>query len=498
MHDTTSQLGKDSGHRAWWVAAIAGVAIVVAGAFSTMPGILQEPLHHEFHWSRGSISLAASVNMILYGLTAPYAAALMDRFGIRRVVLAALGAVAVGAALTTTMSAAWQFTLFWGFLVGLGTGSLSMTLGTTVTNRWFTTRRGLVTGILSSGSVLGQMVFLPALSWTIDHYDWRPALVSLTLAALAVAPLVCLVLRDHPADAGQRPYGSDTFVPRPAPATGAARRTVTVLRSATRTAPFWLLAGAFAVCGASTNGIMWTHFAPAAHDHGMAVTTASTLLALIGIFNVVGTIVSGWLTDRMDARRLLAVYFFSRGLLLISLPLIMTDTVSPPMLAFVVVFGLLDLATVPPVIDLCRTFYGNDSAIVFGWTNAAHQIGAASASFLGGVARDTFGSYDPVWLVLGAACAVAALLSLVIGPRPTTSSAAPQKTEVTRTAKRHLGQPRPKPGIDVERLLSARPGACRLGRSGVRELEHGDAGHHGGARGQPSAAQSLTEEHGTE
>ncbi|MFF7307942.1 MFS transporter [Streptomyces sp. NPDC008137] len=431
MHDTTGHHTKESGRRAWWVAAVAGVAIIVAGAFSTMPGILQDPLRQEFHWSRGSIGLAASVNMVLYGLTAPYAAALMDRFGIRRVVIAALGTVAAGAALTTVMNAAWQFTLFWGFLVGLGTGSLSMTLGTTVTNRWFTTHRGLVTGILSSGSVLGQMVFLPALAWIIARYDWRPALVSLAAAALAITPLIYLILRDHPADRGQRPYGSDTFIPRPEPVPGAARRTLTVLRHAARTFPFWMLAGTFAICGASTNGIMWTHFTPAAHDHGMPVTTASTLLAFIGVFNVVGTIASGWLTDRMDARRLLAVCFLLRGLLLVGLPLTMAATVNAPMVVFVVAFGLLDLATVPPVIALCRTFYGEDSAIVFGWTNAAHQIGAASASFLGGVTRDTFGSYNPVWLALGAACAAAALLSTVIRHHPTASNEADQKVYAT-------------------------------------------------------------------
>jgi predicted MFS family arabinose efflux permease len=203
---------------------------------------------------------------------------------------------------------------------------------------------------------------------------------------------------------------------------------VTVLRQAAGTVPFWLLAGAFAVCGASTNGIMWTHFAPAAHDHGMPVTTASTLLAFIGVFNVVGTIASGWLTHRVDARRLLAVHFLLRGLLMVSLPLIMTATVSAPMLAFVVAFGLLDLATVPPVIALCRTFYGADSAIVFGWTNAAHQIGAAPASFLGGAARDTFGGYDPVWPALGAACAAAAPLSLVIRLEPEGKPYAPDRS----------------------------------------------------------------------
>ncbi|MFI6703487.1 MFS transporter [Streptomyces sp. NPDC050509] len=416
MEETT---GHRTSHRAWWVAAAAALAIVVAGAFSTMPGILQGPLQQEFHWSHGTIGLASSVNMVLYGLTAPFAAALMDRFGIRRVVVAALSTVAAGSLLTTVMNASWQFTLFWGFLVGLGTGSLAMTFGATVTNRWFTTRRGLVTGVLSSGSVFGQMVFLPALSWTIDHYDWRPALVTLALAALAVAPVVRLILRDHPADIGRCPYGSTVFVPKPPPVDGVARRTLTVLRDSARTAPFWLLAGAFAICGATTNGIMWTHFTPAAHDHGMAVTTASTLLALIGVFNVAGTIGSGWLTDRLDARRLLAVHFALRGALLVSLPVMMAATVNPAIMVFVVAFGLLDLATVPPVIALCRTFYGKDSAIVFGWVNAAHQIGAALAAVLGGVARDAFGSYDLVWVVLGAACATAAPLSLLIRATPT-------------------------------------------------------------------------------
>ncbi|QBJ88902.1 MFS transporter [Streptomyces seoulensis] len=403
-----------AGHRAWWVVAVTGTAIVVAGACSTLPGILQGPLRQDFGWSRGTIGLAVSVNMVLYGLTAPYAAALLDRFGVRRVVTTALLTVAAGAGLTTTMTAAWQFTLLWGLLAGAGTGALSTTLGAAVTDRWFDRHKGLVTGVLSSASVLGQMVFLPALSWIIDHHHWRPALVTVALAALAVIPLVVLVLRDHPAQVGQRPYGGAVFVSTPAPVPGAARRTLAVVRQAGRTPPFWLLAGAFAVCGASTNGIMWSHFTPAAHDHGMPVTTASTLLAGIGVFNVAGTVAAGRLTDRLDARRLLAVFFTLRGTLLLALPLIMTATVRAPMLAFVVLFGLLDLATVPPAVALCRVHWGEDSAIVFGWTNAAHQLGAALAAFLAGTARDAFGTYDPVWLALAAACAAAAPLSLAI------------------------------------------------------------------------------------
>ncbi|WP_406144309.1 MFS transporter [Streptomyces sp. NBC_01012] len=427
------------GHRAWWVAAAALLAIVVAGAFSTVPGLLTGPLHREFGWSRGSIGLAASVNMVLYGLTAPFAAALMDRFGIRRVVVVALPVIASGAALTTVMTTSWQFTLYWGLLVGLGTGSMATAFGATVTQRWFVRRRGLVTGVLASGSVFGQMVFLPALSWTVDRHGWRPSLVTLALAACATAPLMWLVLRDRPADVGHEPYGATTgrapkplgtgstagtgraantgSTPGPVP-TGpegrAGRRAVMVLRDAAGTGPFWLLAGAYAICGASTNGIMWTHFTPAAHDHGMPATTASSLLAAIGVFNVVGTVASGWATDRGDPRRLLAVFFALRGLLLMCLPLLMSATVQPSMLVFVVAFGLLDLATVPPVIALCREFYGDAGAVAFGWVSAAHQVGAAVAAYGGGAARDAFGTYAPVWMVLGALCAGAALLSLLV------------------------------------------------------------------------------------
>ncbi|WP_433543951.1 MFS transporter (plasmid) [Streptomyces sp. CA-294286] len=425
--DTHPPLAPESGppapartprvHRAWPVAATAALAILVTGAFATLPGLFTRPVREEFGWSYGSIGVATSVNMLLYGLMAPFAAALMDRFGIRRVVTTALATVAAGALLTSTvLSEPWQLTLYWGLLVGLGTGSTAMTLGATVTQRWFVRRRGLVTGVLASASVLGQMAFLPALSRLVEHHGWRPALVTVALAACAVAPVVLLVLRDHPADTGLKPYGAAAFVPRPSPARGAVGRTFRVLRRACRTPSFWLLSTAFAVCGASTNGILWTHFTPAAHDHGMPATTASTLLALVGVFNVAGTIASGWLTDRYPPRRLLALCFALRAALLLTLPLSLAATPTPPLLAFVALFGLLDLATVPPVLALCRDFYGEDSPVVFGWISTAHQLGAALVALLGGTARDVFGSYDPVWTAVGALCAMAALLSLAIRP----------------------------------------------------------------------------------
>ncbi|MFI1759988.1 MFS transporter [Streptomyces sp. NPDC020571] len=374
--------------------------------------------HHEFGWSRGTIGAAVSVNLALYGLTAPFAAALMDRFGIRRVVAVALLVIAVGSGLTVWMDSAWQLILCWGLLVGLGSGSMALAFAATVTNRWFTERRGLVTGVLTAASASGQLIFLPLLSWIVETYDWRPAAVTVALAALAVVPFVWLLLRDHPADVGQKPYGAQEFVPKPAPVPGAARRTLAVLFSAVRTGPFWLLAGSFAICGASTNGLIQTHFVPAAHDHGMPITAAASLLAVIGVFDVAGTIASGWFTDRFEPRRLLAVYYALRGVSLLFLPLLLAPSVHPPMVFFIVFYGLDWVATVPPTLALCREHYGDDSAIVFGWVLASHQVGAALVAFLGGVARDHFGSYDVVWVASGALCAAAALMALVIRRRP--------------------------------------------------------------------------------
>ncbi|WP_052230491.1 MFS transporter [Streptomyces sp. CT34] len=416
-------------HRAWSVAAVTFLTITGAAGFASLPGLLIDPLHDEFHWSRGTIGFAVSVNLALYGLTAPFAAALMDRFGIRRVVAAALTVIATGAGLTVFMTASWQLILLWGVLVGLGSGSMALAFAATVTGRWFVARRGLVTGVLTAAGASGQLVFLPLLSWMVERNGWRPAAVTVALAALAVVPLVWLLLRDHPADVGVAPYGSADFVPKPAPQRGAARRALRALASAalphprlrsgggTPMGPFWLLSGTFAICGATTNGLVKTHFVPAAHDHGMPMTAAASLLAVIGVFDIAGTIASGWFTDRFDPRRLLAVYYALRGISLMFLPVLLADTVHPPMIFFIVFYGLDWVATVPPTIALCREHYGADGAIVFGWVLAAHQVGAALIAYLGGLARDAFGSYDPVWYASGALCAVAALMAVVIRGR---------------------------------------------------------------------------------
>ncbi|MEU7892044.1 MFS transporter [Nonomuraea sp. NPDC049152] len=404
-------------HRAWLVAGVAFVAIIGAAGFRATPGVLITPLEEEFGWSTGEISLAVSVNLVLYGLTAPFAAALMDRFGMRRVVSAALTLVALGSGLTVFMGASWQLVLCWGLLVGLGTGSMALVFVATVTDRWFVRHRGIVTGILTAAGATGQLVFLPLLAWLAEGPGWRIASLTVTGAALLVVPLVWVFLRDHPADVGTTALGATTsFRPEP-PKVNAAVRALTVLRSAAGTRPFWFLAGGFAICGASTNGLVGTHFIPAAHDHGMPQATAAGLLALVGIFDVVGTVASGWLSDKVDPKVLLGVYYALRGLSLMVLPGLFAATTEPSMLLFIIFYGLDWVATVPPTVALCRKIYGSDGAVVFGWVFASHQVGAAVAAVGAGLTRDHMGAYDLAWYVAGALCLLAAGMSVAISSR---------------------------------------------------------------------------------
>jgi MFS family permease len=399
-------------HRAWLVAAVAFVALIGAAGFRATPGALITPLQDEFGWSRATISLAVSVNLLLYGLTAPFAAALMNRFGIRRVVSCALCLVALGSGLTVFMTASWQLVLLWGVLVGLGTGSMALAFVATITGRWFVKRRGLVTGVLTAGGATGQLVFLPAVAWLAAHHGWRSSALVVSGGALAVVPLVLIFLREHPADIGLPLYGATEVTPPNIPTGSAGRQAIDGLRFAARTQAFWLLAGGFAICGASTNGLVGTHFIPAAHDHGLPTTTAAGLLALVGLFDIIGTIFSGWLTDRVDSRILLGVYYALRGASLLILSQLFAASVHPSLFVFIIFYGLDWVATVPPTVALCREYFGDRGPVVFGWVFASHQVGAAIAATGAGLTRDHLGTYAPAWYVAGGLCMIASVLSL--------------------------------------------------------------------------------------
>jgi len=427
-------------HPAWVVAAVAFLALLCAAGFRAAPGVLMVPLQHEFGWSRAVLSTAVGINLVLFGLVSPFAAALMDRFGIRRVTATALVLVATGSALPVLMTQSWQLMLSWGVLIGTGTGAMALVFAATVANRWFARHRGLVMGILTAANATGQLIFLPVVAAVAESTGWRAASLVIAAAALAVVPLVLRLLRDHPRDAGVRAYGAeqplveaDEAVAQPEVRRGAARQALEGLRTAARTRTFWALAVGFAICGATTNGLIGTHFIPAAHDHGMHQTTAAGLLAVVGIFDIVGTIASGFLTDRVDPRILLGAYYFLRGVGLALLPGLLADAVHPSMVAFIVVYGLDWVATVPPTAALCRNAFGDAGTVVFGWVFASHQVGAAVASVAAGVVRDATGEYTGAWFSAAALCVVAAVISWSI--RRTGQSITPiSSSEACRSA----------------------------------------------------------------
>ncbi|WP_435748986.1 MFS transporter [Microbacterium sp. PMB16] len=419
-------------HPAWTVALVALIALIGAAGFRAAPGVLMVPLEEEFGWTTAELSLAVSINLLLYGLIAPFAAALMQRFGIRAVTVVALFVIGAGAALSVLVATPGQLILTWGVLIGLGTGSMALVFAATITDTWFSTRRGLVSGVLTAGSATGQLIFLPVIAAAAEEIGWRGASFIIAGGALAVAPLVWIFLRNRPSDLGvtrygeTEPYAAPTPTPRGS-AWGAARLAITTLREAARTRTFWALAIGFAICGATTNGLIGTHFIPSAHDHGMPTTTAAGLLAVVGIFDIAGTVFSGWLTDRVNPRILLAAYYALRGVSLLFLPSLLSAEVQPSIVVFIVIYGLDWVATVPPTIALCREVFGDKGPLVFGWVFAAHQIGAGIASILAGIIRDHTGQYTFAWFAAAGLCAVAALVSATIrrhGPRASASDPA--------------------------------------------------------------------------
>jgi MFS family permease len=422
-------------HPAWTVAAVAFLALVGAAGFRAAPGVLMVPLQNEFGWSTTVLSAAVSINLVLFGLTAPFAAALMERFGIRAVTAVALVLIGAGSALTVLVTQSWQILLTWGLLIGLGTGSMALVFAATIANTWFAKSRGLVIGILTAGSAAGQLVFLPFIAALAQDPGWRQASLLIGAGALAVVPLVLMFLKNSPADVGVLPYGATPPAPGPnagtessgpeptGPAAGqeeqeprrnAAVRALQVLKRASKVRTFWALVAGFAICGATTNGLIGTHFIPSAHDHGMPETTAAGLLAVVGLFDIIGTIASGWLTDRFNPRILLAVYYQFRGIGLLVLPLLLSATVQPSMIVFVVIYGLDWVATVPPTAAICRQVFGADGSVVFGWVFAAHQLGAAAAALAAGAVRDATGQYTYAWFAAAAMCTIAAVISATI------------------------------------------------------------------------------------
>ena len=394
-------------HYGWVMVALTFVTAVFSAGAVGMPAVLILPLSEEFGWTRGQISGAMALMLVLFGGMAPFGGALMLRYGLRRVVAGAATLAVVALASATQMTQLWHLWIALGLVLGTAAGTTAMVLSATVANRWFTERRGLVMGVLAAATATGQLIFLPTNSWIATEFGWRmavlPGIIGCSLCALAYI----LLARDWPAEIGMAPYGDTKIQAPPAASAGnAVAMSFNLLREAAGTRAFWVIAGTFFICGLSTSGTVQQHFIPYCADYGVAQVTAASMLAMMGVFNFIGTIISGWLSDRFDNRLLLAWYYGLRGLSLMWLPFSGFDMVS--LTIFAVFFGLDFIATVPPTVKLAAQHFGAAKGpIVFGWAFAAHQLGGAVAALATGLSRDALATYLPAFFAAGLSCMVA-------------------------------------------------------------------------------------------
>ena len=410
-------------HPAWTALVVTFLTLMATAGFRSAPSVLIIPLEDAFGWSRSQVSTAIAINVLIYGLVAPFAAALMEKFTVRKVVMSALTFVALSAGATVFISQPWHLWLLWGLCVGVGTGSMALVFAATVANRWFIKHKGLVVGALTAANATGQLIFLPLLSHFAIDFGWKSVSLTIAGASLLVVPLIFFFLKESPTAIGTTPYGApDDWQPLPKSDLSAYRLAIDTIAQARRIKDFRILFFTFFVCGLSTNGLIGTHFIPAAHDHGMAEPVAASLLALVGVFDVVGTLASGYLTDRFDPRKLLFFYYGLRGLSLFLLPSILFSSVHPSTLVFVIFYGLDWVATVPPTLILCRMVLGPGRAtIVYGWVFVGHQVGASAAAIGAALLRVQLGDYAVAFYISAAMCIVSALMVLQIAKGKTMS-----------------------------------------------------------------------------
>lgn len=405
-------LGRRGVHYGWVVAVVTFLAMLTTSAALGLPGAMLQPLSHEFGWTTDQLASVFAVRFALFGLLGPFAALFIARFGLSRIMVVAASFIGVAMGLATQVTQLWQLFLLWGLVLGCGTGLTALVLGAMVANRWFTAHRGLVVGLFAASTATGQLLFLPAAAWIIEHMGWRYAVLPIMVACVGVAILALLFVRNQPRDVGLRPVGEPADAPQEAPLAAAPLNFLapfTILAEAARHRTFWVLAASFFICGLSTNGLVQTHFISLCSDNGLAAVPAASVLAMMGAFDLVGTTLSGYLSDRYDNRKLLFWYYALRGLSLFWLPF-STFTLYGLSL-FAMFYGLDWIATVPPTVKLTAQAFGKEKAgLVFGWVFAAHQLGAAAAAYGAGLTRTLLLTYNPALFAAGAACLVAAVL----------------------------------------------------------------------------------------
>lgn len=412
-------------HYAWVVLGATALVMLAASGVRSAFGVFIKPMEAEFGWDRTALSAVASLAFIFNGGVGPLVGRLADRWGPRGVLASASVLLGVGTIGAAAVVALWQLYLTVGVLVAVGAGGMATSVAAAMAARWFDTRRGLVIGITGGGVAAGQLLIVPLAMWLTVSWGWRTAFVVLGAGFLAVIlPVIMGVIRNDPREMGLAPYGaggSGSTVGAKAVVDTVVERTT--LREAVGTAPFWLLMGSFWVCGYTSSGLVLTHLIPYATEHGFHATQAAQALGVMGAFNILGTVASGWLCDRFGQKGPLAAYYGLRGLSLVFLPYI--GTVSG-LFAFAVVFGLNYISTVPATTALTAKIYGRYSVgELSGWIFFSHQIGSAVGSFVGGYLYDRFGDYTVAFHSAALVAFAATVMVLAIRERPATGRSAP-------------------------------------------------------------------------
>ncbi|MEH7418760.1 MFS transporter [Neobacillus drentensis] len=407
-------------HYSWFILAITFFSIIAAGIVMSSSGVFIDPFEKEFGWDRSVIALAFAISMFLYGISGPFMAALLNVIGLKKMMIISMATLLWGIILTFIMNQSWQMIIIWGFIIGLGSSLFLTVLSPYVANHWFEKRRGLAVGILTASTATGQLILLPVLAAIINKYSWRPAIGLIMILSLIMLIIILLFMKNTPKDVGILPYGLEEEVRESTE--GPKENPIVVafdgLFEAVKVKEFWLLSGSFFICGLSTSGLIGTHFVSYCISFGVPLVTAASFLSFMGIFNLVGTTLSGWLSDRFDNRWLLFWYYGLRGASLLSLPYALNEGSTTMLVIFSVFYGLDWIATVPPTISISRQIFGTTkSGIVYGWIYASHQVGAAVAAYGGGLIYKFFNTYTWAFFLAGVFCLLASLFVIIIKKR---------------------------------------------------------------------------------
>jgi MFS family permease len=404
-------------HPAWIVLGAITICLLAGSGLRASFGVYIKPIEAETGWTRGALSIAAAISLLLLGASGPFAGRLADRWGPRRVIVVALAILGLGAIATSFIHSLPQLYLTVGVLMSMGAGGAALSTGSAVVARWFDTHRGAAIGVAAGGMSAGQLIMIPLATWLTLGWGWRTSVMWLGIGLLLIVlPLAAWLVRNTPEERGLRPFGATGATLTAAQATAARQAGRITVTEAAQTLPFWLLMGTFFVCGYTSVGMIGTHFIPHALEHNFTAMQASAALGVMGAMNIVGTIGAGWLCDRVGRRGPLAIFYFVRGLSLIFLLYVWNV---PSLHFWAAVFGLNYISTVPPTTTLTANIYGRFSVgELSGWIFFAHQVGAAIAAALAGWVYEATGSYSPAFVSAALMGFLAAGMSLMIREEP--------------------------------------------------------------------------------